>query len=79
MDYDSSGSNPGVGEWECYYDPETLRYFYYNQNSGCSSWNTPTNDNWVRCFDYDSNSVYYYNDDTHESVWELPDGATLLE
>ena len=73
--------------WETVLDDESGSYFYYNPETGETTWDFPGEDTaesppaadsptlptgWREVYDDDSGGVFYYNDDTGESQWEVP-------
>lgn len=70
--------------WEEMYDATSSRTFYYNHNTGESSWDppvipeaAPVEEPAVRTSDWveavaDDGRVYYYNSTTGESSWDMP-------
>ncbi|KAH3763732.1 Protein ras-2 [Pelomyxa schiedti] len=66
--------------WTALVDPNTNRTYYYNQVTGKSQWDVPTQSAgaqacyppWQPVLDTHTNRTYFYNTKTGESLWELP-------
>ncbi|PIN16997.1 hypothetical protein CDL12_10351 [Handroanthus impetiginosus] len=67
-------------------DPQSGAVFYYNESSGRSQWERPTDagngsvsatppllEDWIEAFDETTGQKYYYNRKTNVSQWEHPD------
>nr|CCA18050.1 conserved hypothetical protein [Albugo laibachii Nc14] len=77
--------------WEEVFDPESKRIYYFNHETGESSWTLPYNalynererthgndieSAWRIAYDNESHSNFYYNVITGQSSWTLPNSVT---
>ena len=73
--------------WSEVLDPQSGEYYYYNSETGESSWEKPLDlmteeekeqnaklPEWVEVYDPSSTEYYYFNNFTGETTWEKPKG-----
>lgn len=75
-------------------DPASGALYYYNEKTGMSQWERPSNstsssqpppplnllpENWVEALDETTGKKYFYNSKTHVSQWERPDSSQNCE
>ncbi|KAK1942956.1 Leucine-rich repeat protein SHOC-2 [Phytophthora citrophthora] len=77
----SFGSRNMSSVWEEAYDETSGRAYYFNRQTGETSWTLPgeatseaaTENVWQQSFDEASQTIYYYNIHTGETSWTLPE------